>query len=193
MGTAFLVAMAVAAVALATFGPAARGTEIALQLTARWSFLLFWLAYVGGAAARVFGRRFDGLARRGRELGLAFASAQLVHVALILWLIYIATGPGGSMVFFWVGIFCTYLLAFLSLPQLQNALGPLAWRLLRTVSVEYIALVFAVDFIMLPFEEHGILNYPASYAPFGFTLIAATALRITIFVKPQGSPRRSTI
>jgi hypothetical protein len=57
------------------------------------------------------GPPFDRLARYGREFGLAFASAQLVHVGLIL-----LSGSGAGMAFFWAGIVLTYLLVLLSLP-----------------------------------------------------------------------------
>jgi hypothetical protein len=53
------------------------------------------------------------------------------------------------MVFFWVGIVCTYLLALLSLPVIHDALEPRLWRIIRTVAVEYIALAFVADFILL--------------------------------------------
>ena len=63
-----------AIVVLAIFGAGNTGTREALRVTARWSFLLFWGAYVGSAMAKGFGPRFDRLGRRGRELGLSFAS-----------------------------------------------------------------------------------------------------------------------
>ena len=93
MGAAFLVASALAVMMLVIFGVGERGTAIALRATARWSFLLFWLAYAGGAIAWLCGPRLGGLARHGRDLGLAFASAQLVHVGLVLWIIHVATRP----------------------------------------------------------------------------------------------------
>lgn len=62
----FVVAFALAATAFAIFGIGERGTTIALRLTARWSFVLFWLAYTGGPMARLFGPRLAGVARRGR-------------------------------------------------------------------------------------------------------------------------------
>ena len=120
MWAAFLVAFALAVIMLVIFGVGERGTAIALRATARWSFLLFWLAYAGGAIAWLCRPRFSGLARHGRDLGLAYASAQLIHVGLVLWIIHVATGPSGAMVFFWIGIFCTYLLALFSLPRLRD-------------------------------------------------------------------------
>ena len=159
MGAAFLIAFALAVTVFAIFGAGNRGTVLALQLTARWSFLLFWLAYAGGAIARLWGPRLSGLARRRREVGLAFASAQVVHVGLVLWFIHIATGPSGAMVFFWVGILCTYLLALFSLSRLRDAVGPRPWSTFRTIALEYIALVFAADFILGPLQAGGFGKY----------------------------------
>ena len=120
MATAFVIALALAAIAFANLGAGDQGTFVALRLTARWSFLLFWFAYAGGAITKLSGLRLGGLERRGREFGLAFASAQLVHVGLVLWLFNILTGPVDAMVFFWVGVLCTYLLAIFSLPRLSS-------------------------------------------------------------------------
>ena len=122
----FLIALALAAVMLAIFGVGDRGTAIALRATARWSFLLFWLAYAGSAMAKLLAGRLNRLAAHSRDFGLAFASAQLIHVGLVLWLIYLSADPGGTMLV-WAGIACTYLLALLSWQRLRDALGPRLW------------------------------------------------------------------
>jgi hypothetical protein len=178
MVAAFLVAVASAAVVLAIFGVGERGTTIALRLTARWSFVLFWFAYTGSAMARLFGSHLAGLARHGRDFGLAFASAQVVHVGLILRLFYLAPGANGGMIFFWVGILCTYLLALFSFPRLRDALGPRLWRISCMIAMEYITLVFFVDFIRIPLQVHGLGNYPLSYLPFALMLIGGVGLRV---------------
>ncbi len=85
-GCGFCAALGLAVVVLAILGTDARGIGGALRVTARFPFLLFWLAYSGGAMAALFGSIFQPLARRGRELGLAFASAHLIHVDLVIWL-----------------------------------------------------------------------------------------------------------
>jgi hypothetical protein len=190
MCAAFLIAFAMAAVALVTFGVGERGTAIALRATARWSFLLFWLAYAGAAMARLCRPRLDALARRGRELGLAFASAQLVHVGLVLWIIHIATGPSGAMVFFWVGIFCTYLLALFTVPRLRDALEPRFWRIFRTIALEYIALAFAADFILAPLHAGGLGKYPLTYLPFALMLVAGAGLRVAAFARSLPVPNK---
>jgi len=174
MGAAFFVAAALTAIILASFG--SHGSELALRVTARWSFLLFWLAYTGSAMATLGGPRFGGLARRGRELGLAFASAHLVHIALV-----ILARVGGGMIFFWIGTVCTYLLALFSVPQLRDLLGPRRWRIFLSMALNYIALVFAADFIVIPLEVNGLNKYPLSYLPFSLLLVGGVALRVTAF------------
>ena len=175
MGGSFLIAVAFAAILLVIFGTGSQGTDLALRVTARWSFLLFWLAYAGSAMTRLFGPCLAGLARSGRELGLAFASAQSVHVGLVLWRFH---GLGPGMVFFWVGTFCTYLLALFSLPPLRGRLAPRLWRTFRTIAVEYIALVFVADFIVFPVLNNGLNKYPLTYLPFALMIVSGVGLRV---------------
>jgi hypothetical protein len=181
MGGAFLIAFVLAAIVLAFFGFGDRGTELALRATARWCFVLFWAAYAGSAIAWVSGGRFNGLADRGRALGLAFASALFLHVALVIWLYHIATRPIGAMVFFWMGVFCTFLIACFSLPRLRNAITPIVWRLGLTVALEYIALVFTADFILAPIQAGGLSKFPPTYVPLGLMLVGGAALRSGAF------------
>lgn len=178
MAGAFLISLALAAIVLAKLGPGERGTVQALRATARWCFVLFWLAYAGGALTKFCGPRFAALARRGREFGLAFAAALSVHVALVLWFIRIAADPQGAMLFFWVGIFCTYALALFSLPRLRNLLGQRLWRIGCELALQYIALVFADDFIFEPLQGGGPDKYPLSYLPFVILLVGGVGLRL---------------
>jgi hypothetical protein len=172
MTASLLVAAALAAIMFGAVDAHDR-VGVALRVTARWSFLLFWLAYTGSAMATLWGPRFSGLARSGRELGLAFASAQLVHVGLIL-----RYGAGGGMAFFWVGIMFTYLLAFFSVPLIRDAMGPRLWRFSLVIALNYIALVFAAEFIEGPLKRGGIANYPLSYVPFALLLVVGVGLRV---------------
>jgi hypothetical protein len=178
----FFIAVASAAIVVAVFGAGIHGTVLVLQMTGRWSFLLFWFAYAGSATATLFPSAFDGLSRCGRELGLSFASAQLVHVAFVLWLYHVATEPVGVMAFFWVAVLCTSLLALFSNPQLRDALSPRLWRISRTVALEYIALVFASDFIFLPLRA-GYDKYFPLYLPFALMLVTGASLRLAAFVR----------
>ena len=193
MLAAFFIAVASAAAVLAIFGVGERGTAIALRLTARWSFVLFWFAYTGSAMARLFGSHLAGLARHGRNFGLAFASAQVVHVGLVLWLFYLAPAKDGGMVFFWAGILCTYLLALFSLPRLRDALGLRMWRISCMIAMEYIALVFFVDFVRIPLQGSGLSNYPLSYLPFAVMLVGGVGLRVVSLARFAAHRRTATV
>jgi hypothetical protein len=128
MGSAFCAALALAALVLEALGPGVHGTTVALQVTARFSFLLFWPAYAAGAMATLFGPAFEPLKRRGREFGLAFASAHLVHLGLVAWLTSIGAAPAlGVFLFFGLAALWTYLFALFSIPRLQKALGSKGW------------------------------------------------------------------
>lgn len=184
MSTAFLVALAMAAVVLAARGVGHAGTVTALRLTARWSYCFFLPAYVGGALVATFGPAFRPLAQRGRDLGLAFAAAHLVHLGLVIWDYRISSRPPigeGSALFFGVAVLFTYLLALFSIPNLAAMLPRKAWWLLRTVGMEYIALAFLSDFLTNPFG-HGAVEIIA-YLPFAGLGIAAALLRWFNYVK----------
>jgi hypothetical protein len=190
MGAAFAVALALAMAVLARKGAGQGGIILALRITARWSFLVFWPAYAGGALAVLFGPTFQALAGRGRTLGLAFASAHLVHVALVVWLYHIAVKPPVSefsLVFFSVGIFFTYLLALLSVGRVSALLTPPAGCWVRTIGMEYIAFAFLVDFARNPFRG-GAANLVA-YLPFLALAVAGPALRLAGRVRRSRSSR----
>jgi hypothetical protein len=125
MAAALCVGLAIV-LAVRVLGPPGEKLGIALQATARWSFLLFWPASCGGALATLFGSRFRALAQRGRDLGLSFASAHLAHVGLVAWFLFSTEKPfpQSSLVFFGVAVFWTYLLALLSIRRLTAMLNP---------------------------------------------------------------------
>jgi len=178
MGTAFGIALAIAAVVLVLQGADNKGTRLALELTARWSFLLFWLAYAGNATAQLFGVR--SLAGHGREFGLAFASAHLVHIGLVIWLgVILGRVPlsGGLLLFFLIALFCTYLLAGLSFGGVK-ALGA-AWPPLRFAAMNYILISFGRDFVLpvlYPKPAQLNLGHFLFYAPFMLASFAAPLL-----------------
>jgi hypothetical protein len=187
MAAAFVVSLALAAIVLAVAGAGEHGTTLALRVTARWCFLLFWPAYAGGALARLCGLRFAVLARHGRAFGLAFAAALTVHVGLVLWLMAVAADQRAPMLLFWAGVACTYALALLSLPRLRGWLGPRAWRIACEGAMQYIALVFAVDFIVEPLRADGADKYPLTYLPFVVMLVGGALLRLAAQIRRSGT------
>ena len=183
MLTAFAVALVIAGASLTLRGFGEEGTVLGLRLTARWSYLWFWCAYTATAWATVLGPRLRPLAMRSRDFGLAFAAAHLVHVGLVAWLYQIAKDPPGrgSLVFFGIAVFFTYLLALLSFRRFAAWLSPGAVSVIRTVGVEYIALAFLADFVIPPFTPT--LKYAASYGLFLALIVLGYAVRIIALIR----------
>jgi len=192
MGVAFGVALALTATVLTRVGTDEKSIRLALRVTARWSFLLFWLAYAGGALATLMPQAFAVLAGRGREFGLAFAAAHLVHIGLIVRLGQILNKVplrGWLLVFFAVAIFFTYLLALLSFGGLSQILGRGAWRAVMFIGMNYILIAFGRDFV-LHVTKTGVVNQDFSqlmnYAPFAALCLIAPLLRIAAAQRRRG-------
>lgn len=80
----------------------------------------------------LFGAAFPPLKQRGREFGLAFAAALLVHLALVSWLCWIGAAPRIEIfILFGTAAAFALLLALFSLGNLHALLGPKGWQLLR--------------------------------------------------------------
>jgi len=178
--------LALAAAALGAYGTGPDGIGEAIRLTARWSFLFFWLSYAGGALATLFGPAFASLARSTRAFGLAFAAALQVHIGLVIWLgVVIGQIPlqGGVLWFFLVALFCAYLLALLSFGVGKRNVGRL-WRPLLLVGTTYILIAFGRDFLLgaLAYKTQNWL-YAAEYVPFALLCLIAILLRIAAFVR----------
>lgn len=192
MAASFAVALAIVLIARGVAGPGERVT-LALRATARWSFLLFWLASTGGALVTLYGARFQALARQARNLGLAFASAHLAHLGVVAWIYVSSSNPPerSTLVFFGIAALWTYTLALFSIKRLSAALDPRLWRALRIVGVEYITLAFLVDFDKNPFQG-GFANFVA-YVPFLTLAIAGPVLRVAALVKRLSQVRRLAV
>ena len=190
MAGAFATAAALAVAVLATFGADERGTVFALKVTARFSFLLFWLAYAGGGLALLVGPALTPLKQHGRELGLAFASAHVVHAGLIVWLCWIGAVPGAGLFrFFGPPLAIVYILALFSIPRLQRRLGHGGWWLLRTAGMNWIAYAFAADFVGAP------LNGAAQvveYLPFAALSVAGPFLYFAPLLRSLARSRQAS-
>ena len=178
---------------------AAPGERIsgALRATARWSFILFWLASVGHALATLFGERFRALAAHARDLGLSYASAHLVHLALVVWVYCYAIVHGTkapsqqTLIFFGIAVFWTYLIALLSFDSVAAKLNARSRRILRIIGVEYITLAFFVDFFKSPFQNG--FGHIAGYAPFLVLTVAGPFLRLAAMGKRRFSELRRLV
>jgi hypothetical protein len=187
MGAAFVVGLGLVAAIYAIDVPLHRlGT--ALRATARWSFLWFCLATYGGALTTLFGPSFQALARRGRDFGLAFASAHSVHVALVVWLLYTSQEPFPRLplIVFSIGVFWTYVLAVFSLSSTLSAwLGSRWWKNVRTIGVEYIAFAYAFEFAVRILD--GNRANGLHYFPLFAAAVAGPLLRIGALIKRRSS------
>jgi hypothetical protein len=182
MAAAFAVGLVIIMIARGVEGPGER-VSVALRATARWSFLLFWLASAGPALATLFGPRFLSLARRARDFGLAFASAHLAHLGVVAWIYSTSVDvpEQSTLIFFGIAVFWTYLLAILSWNHLAVKLNPRVWRILRIVGVEYIAFAFWTDFAIHTFAG-GFVNFLV-YSPFVTLAVAGPPLRLAAALK----------
>jgi hypothetical protein len=192
MAASFLVGLVIVLAIRAGAGPGER-VGMALRATARWSFLLFWLASTGSALALLFGSRFQALAHRARDFGLSFASAHLAHLGVVAWVYYASPDvpQWSTFIFFGIAAIWTYLLAILSIKHLSARLNPRVWRTVRTLGVEYISLAFLTDFARNPFQG-GILDM-AYYLPFLALAIAGPTLRLAALVKRLSQVRRFAV
>jgi hypothetical protein len=143
--------------------------------------------------ATLFGPKFQALARRGRDFGLSFASAHLVHLGLVARLYYVSPSPlpQSSLIYFGIAAIFTYVLAILSVKRLSARLNPTVWRTVRTLGVEYIALVFLTDFAKNSFQG-GVWEL-AYYLPFLALAIAGPLLRLAALVKRLSQVRRLAV
>jgi hypothetical protein len=192
IGTALGTNLVLAAIIFAVRGSGVHGTLFALAATARVAFLWFFCAYAGGALAALFGPAFLPLKLLGRELGLAFAAALLVHLALVSWLCWIGEPPPiGVFVFFGSVAVITYTLAILSFGNLHLLIGSKWWRLLRTIGMNVILYAFFTDFLQHPF--HGGIRHLIEYLPFATMAAAAFLLRITAWTLGLKTPSRPVL
>lgn len=181
MGTALGANLVLATAVLAAYGSGVHGTLLALAATARIAFLLFFAAYAGGALATLFGPAFLPLKLLGRELGLAFAAALSVHLALVTWLCWIGAAPPTRVfLFFGPVAVLTFVLALLSFGNLHAILGPKWWQLLRMIGMNVILYAFLKDFMQHPL--HGGVRHLVEYLPFTLMAILAPLLKLTAWV-----------
>lgn len=73
---------------------------------------------------------------------------------------------------------CYRLRATAKWPRIRNVLPPRLWRAFRAIAMEYIALVFAADFILSPLQGSGAVKHPLTYIPFALMLVGGVVVRI---------------
>ncbi len=178
-GRAIAWALAVSLVAvgasLALHGTGPLGWHVATRHTAQVAFPLFLLAFLASSVARLWpGPLSRALVARRRAIGLAFATAQLVHGAVILLLARLEAStldPDVAFVGGALGFVFVVAMAATSNDAAQRSLGPSAWRALHRSGQITLFVIYAVTY-------GGRLAENASYWPGVLLLAAALAIRL---------------
>lgn len=176
--------LAVAAAILAAAGTGSDGTELALRMTARLSFVWFMLAFIAAPLHRLVPSSLSAwLLRRRRALGVTFGLSMSVHVWCILRLFALYAPERPPMVTdadFLVGIpglLLVGLLSLTSLDALKRRLSLPAWRRLHVTGIWVVWAIFflcLVDSVGRKQTAHPVLAYHA----FIVALLAGLALRV---------------
>jgi hypothetical protein len=160
------------------------GLSIALRATAGLAFLIFLPAYVGGPLTSLFGNAFLPVRRHARDFGLAFASAMVVHLGLVIWLCAIGKAPPvKTFVVFGLAAVSIYLLALLSVRRVRELLPQKFWPPLRVVTTNYIALAFIDDFKNFPVND---FYGDIAYLPFAALAIGGVILTLVAWAQNLG-------
>jgi hypothetical protein len=182
VGLAFLLAIGTAAGTLMMRGTGVDGVDAALAATARIAFVFFWPCYVGGALTVLLGPVFLPLKRMGRDLGLAFAAVEVVHLSLVVRLCMIGAVPSRStFILFGSAAIFTYLIALLSIAALRRQIHPALTRAVWVVGMNLIAYAFLRDFLNGHFS--GTPRHVIAYVPFTILALAGPTLRLAAFTK----------
>ena len=176
--------LAIAAALFAVAGTDSDGTELALRLTARVSFVWFLLVFVAAPAQRLYPSAFGALlVRRRRALGVTFGLSMAIHVGCILRLYALHAPARPPMVTdsdIWIGIPALGMVALLtvtSLDALKRRLSPAAWRRLHTTGIWVVWAIFflcLVDSVGRKTTAHPVLAYHLFIA----VLVIAAGLRL---------------
>jgi sulfoxide reductase heme-binding subunit YedZ len=192
--TAANLALAAALLAVAGFG--VDGTELALRMTARVSFLWFLTVFVAGPLQRLRPSRVGAwLFERRAALGVVFGLSMSIHVGFILRLYALHPGRRPPMVTdadFYIGVPGLVLVAALtvtSFAALKRALSPRAWRGLHRTGIWVVWAIFflcLVDSVGRKETHHPFIAYHL----FIGLLLAAMGLRAAASRKRR-EPARS--
>jgi hypothetical protein len=182
VGLAFGLAVAIACTMLILRGAQGDGVDTGLFLTARLAFVFFWPCYVAGALVSLFGPVFLPLRRNARDLGLAFAAVEVVHLSLVARLCWIGEAPSRStFILFGSAAIFVAVIALLSFDFARRHVSERVIRGIRWVGMNFIIYAFAVDFLHSPLS--GGAKHVIEYLPFTTLSLAGPVLRLLAWVK----------
>lgn len=175
IGWALAVSLCVVGVTLALEGTASLGWRAVTRHTAQVAFPLFLVAFLASSIARLWpGPLTRALLARRRAVGLAFATAQLVHGLAIV--IFASFEPStfeidGAFVGGALGFVFVVAMAATSNDAAVRRLGPKAWRALHASGQITLFVIYVVTYA-------GRVAENPRYAPGILILIAALGIRM---------------
>ena len=181
VGAATLANLAVAAALLAVAGSGVAGTELALRITARVSFVWFMMGFLASPLEQLRPSRLSAwLMKRRRALGVVFGLSMSIHVGFILRLYVLHHPEQPPMVTeadFYIGIPGLVMVALLtatSFEVLRRRLSDRAWERLHRTGIWVVWAIFflcLVDSVSRKTTEYPLLAYHSFIAVLLFALL----------------------
>jgi DMSO/TMAO reductase YedYZ heme-binding membrane subunit len=154
VGWSAVVVLLLVAAVFVVLGVGEPGLRSGIRVTARTSVALFLAAFVASACAALLPSRLSKwLLRNRRALGVSFAVSMGVHGALIvaLWQThresFLASVAPTTLLGGGVGFVFIALMAATSFDRTAALLGRRAWKVLHTVGMYYLWVVFAFSYV----------------------------------------------
>jgi methionine sulfoxide reductase heme-binding subunit len=187
VGAAALVVLVSVGVIALTTGDPVEAVRRAIRVTARFSIVLFLLAFTASAAWRFWPNAWTSWQRRNRRyLGVSFAVSHFTHLGAIAALGRLApaelAADANAITWIFGGLAYVFIAAMTltSFDRTAKMLQPRAWSLLHTTGSYYVWLIFANSYVSRA------LLMP-EYIPIVMLIMLALVLRIAARVSRSRS------
>lgn len=151
-----LATLAVAFAYFADVGMTDRSFDLVLEVSGRVAFVVFMVVFIARPLRQWWPTALSkNLLKHRRLIGVAFAGMHFAHLFIIFYRIHSMSNFGlvagnipGAVAYLFIG-----LMFITSFNSTTRALGPKRWRLLHTVGLYYIFLIFDLA-VMLDLKEY---------------------------------------
>jgi methionine sulfoxide reductase heme-binding subunit len=176
---AFVVFLSVGVVVLTTADPV-EAARRAIRVTARFSIVLFLLAFTASAVWRFWPNAWTRWQRSNRRyIGVSFAVSHFTHLGAIAALGRVApaelAADANAITWIFGGLAYVFIAAMTltSFDRTAQMLGPRAWTILHTTGSYYIWLIFANSYVARA-------GAAPEFIPIAVLVVSALALRIAV-------------
>lgn len=158
--------------------------SLALRMTAWIAFLIYLLVFITRPVRQLLKTRLSATMMRNRRyLGIAFAGAHSIHLALIIVFVLDFGSLSPSLLIGAIAYALLYAMLITSFDGPARAIGPVAWRRLHRTGLYWIGGTFAYTLISSLYAEPGNPYFRA----FMTLLAAAVAVRVGAFIQRRSS------